>query len=114
MNEASCVVYVAVFLALPPALLTARSLDKRRMPWALLLGVSVIGGWLLVNLAYRFYVNGRAVRMSVNGVHRAMASPARDDFLLQFGWLIGFGYLLPWLFLYCVFVFVRWMLASRA
>jgi len=112
MNEASCMVYIAVFLALPPALLTARTFDKRCMPWTLILGVSVIGGWLLVNLAYMFYMNAWELRMSVSAGKGAMARTERDLFL-QFGWLIGLGYLLPWLFLYCLFVFVRWMLTSR-
>ena len=112
MNAASCVVYVAVFLALPPVLLAARALDKGRMPWLLLLGVSVIGGWLLVNLAYMFYVNGLAVRMSVNGLQGEIARPASDDFLFRFGWVLGLAYLLPWLFLYCMFVVTRWMFAA--
>jgi hypothetical protein len=113
MNKAACVVYAGVFLALPPALLLTRLFDKARMPWVLLLAVSVIVGWLLVNLAYMFYINGLDVRMSVNGVHGAIARSARDDFLLQFGWLLGPVYLIPWLFLYCVYIFGRWMLASR-
>ena len=112
MNEASCVVYVAVFLALPPVLLAARALDKGRMPSALLLGVSVIGGWMVVNLAYMFYVNGLQVEMSVNGLQSGIARPARDDFLFHFGWLLGLAYLLPWLFLYCMFAVARWMFAT--
>lgn len=112
MNEASCVVYVTVFLALPPVLLAARALDKGRMPWALLLGVSVIGGWLLVNLAYMFYVNGMELRMSADGLQGAMVHSARDDFLFRFGWLLGVAYLLPWLFLYCMFVVARRMFAA--
>lgn len=112
MNDASCVVYVAVFLALPPVLLVARAVDKGRMPWALLLGASVIGGWLLVNLAHMFYVNGMEVRMSVNGMQGGIPRSATDDFLFQFGWLLGLGYLLPWLFLYCMFVVARWMFAA--
>jgi hypothetical protein len=105
MNKAACVVYVGVFLALPPALLLTRLFDKARMPWVLLLAVSVIVGWLLVNLAYMFYING---------LHGAIARSPRDDFLFQFGWLLGPVYLMPWLFLYCVFIFGRWMLVSRA
>jgi hypothetical protein len=73
MNKAACVLYAGVFLALPPVLLLTRLFDKARMPWVLLLAVSVIVGWLL-----------------------------------------GPVYLIPWLFLYCVFIFGRWMLASRA
>ena len=112
MNDASCVVYVAVFLALPPVLLVARALDKGRMPWALLLGASVIGGWLLLNLAYMFYVNGMEVRMSANGLQGAIPRSATDHFLFRFGWLLGLAYLLPWLFLYCVFVVSRRMFAT--
>ena len=33
--------------------------------------------------------------------------------MFTFGWLFGPVYLLPWLFLYCVFLFGRWMLTRR-
>jgi hypothetical protein len=38
---------------------------------------------------------------------------ATNEFLFKFGWLLGPAYLLPWLFLYCAFIFARWLLTSR-
>lgn len=115
MNKAAFIVYIGVFLALPPALLMARWFDKARMPWVLLLAVSVIIGWLLVNLAQMFYVNGLMVQMSAagNGMPGGTHAFPRNNFLFEFGWLFGPVYLIPWLFLYCIFVFARWMLARR-
>ena len=113
MNEAACVVYIGGFLALPPALLMARLLDRARMPWLLLLAVSMVLGWLLVNLAHMFYVNGLFVQRSFAGdAVRVTHGYPKYDFLFEFGWLLGPVYLLPWLFLYCGFVFVRWMLTG--
>jgi len=116
MNEAACIVYIGGFLVLPPGLLMARLFDKARMPWVLLLAVSVIAGWLLVNLAHMFYVNGLLVQMSVAGEWKSGETHGLpgNDFLFRFGWLLGPVYLMPWLFLYCAFVFMRWMLASRS
>jgi hypothetical protein len=115
MNEAACIVYVGVFLLLPPALLVARWFDKARMPWVLLLAASVIAGWLVVNLACMFYVNGRLVQMSFSepGLHGEFNASGETDFFLRFGWLFGPVYLFPWLFLYCFLVFGRWMFARR-
>ena len=113
MNEASCVVYVAVFLALPPALLTARAIDKTCMPWRLLLAVSLVGGWLLANLAHRFHIQALALQMAATGTQGAAGGFAQDNFVFHFGGVIGLVYLLPWLFLYCVFVVARWMFVSR-
>jgi hypothetical protein len=116
MNKAACIVYIGGFLALPPALLMARWFDKARMPWVLLLAVSVIVGWLLVNLAYMFYFNGLLVQMSATGDlrHGELNAFTKNDFLFSFGWLLGPAYSMPWLFLYCVLVFVRRMLTSRS
>jgi hypothetical protein len=50
--------------------------------------------------------------MSANGLHGEIARSARDDFLFRFGWVLGLAYLLPWLFLYCIFVVARWMFAT--
>ena len=113
MNEAACVVYVALFLVMPPALLFTRWLDPVRMPWVLLLGVSMIGGWLLANLAQMFYANGMEVRMMMAGdrLHWQGLAP-RYDGLFKFGWLLGPVYLLPWWGLYCACLFMRWMLSS--
>ena len=114
MNEFACVVYVGVFIAMPPLLLLARAWDKQRMPWIVLFVTSAIVGWLLVNLAYWFYVNGLLVEMSQAGDSRnaAYLSP-RDQFLFRFGGLFGPLYLLPWLFLYGVIVLVRRLWRGR-
>jgi hypothetical protein len=115
MNEAAYMVYIGGFLVLPPALLSARVFDKARMPWILLLGVSVIGGWLLVNLAQMFYVNSLLVKMAINGnpVSWDYGGLEGNDFLLTFGWLFGPAYLLPWLILYGAFLFMRWLIGGR-
>jgi len=114
MNQAAFIVYVGVFLLLPPALLMARLFDKARMPWVFLLAVSVVGGWTLVNLAHMFYVNGLLVQMSAYSVPPAQTHGFRaNDFMFTFGWLFGPVYLVPWLFLYCAYLFVRWMLKNR-
>ncbi len=113
MNDAACVVYIGGFLALPPVLLMARLLDRARMPWLLLLAVSMVAGWLMVNLAHMFYVNGLLVREAFagNGMSARPGYP-KNEFLFEFGWLLGPAYLVPWLFLYCAFLFARWMLTG--
>jgi len=114
MNDAAFIVYIGVFLVLPPVLLMTRLLDKARMPWVLLLAVSMIVGWLLVNLAHVFYVNGLLMQMSATGEGMPRSHGyATNDILFAFGWLLGPAYLVPWLFLYCCYLFVRWMLAGR-
>jgi hypothetical protein len=113
MNKAAFIVYVGVFLALPPALLLTRLFDKARMPWVLLLAVSVVVGWMLVNLAHMFYINDQLVQMSAYSVPAQTPGYRSNDFMFTFGWLFGPVYLLPWVFLYCVFLFARWMLTSR-
>ena len=113
MNESACIVYIGVFLAMPPLLLAARLFDRTSMSWKLLLVVSVVGGWVLVNLAYMFYLDSLQVQIGVT--HEVMIGKpeSRDNFLLRFGWLLGPVYLLPWLIMYCCIEFLRWMLTTR-
>jgi hypothetical protein len=113
MNKAAYIVYIGAFLMLPPALLMARWFDKARMPWVLLIAVSAIAGWLLVNLAYMFCINDLLARISARGTQGETIAFRRDDFLFQFGWLFGPVYLMPWLFLYGIFIFARRILANR-
>jgi len=114
MNKTAFIVYIGMFLALPPALLMTRLFDKARMPWIFLLAVSAIVGWSLVNLAHMFYFNGLLVQWATTAnAPRPTHGYPKDDFLFRFGWLLGLAYLVPWLMLYCGFVFVRWMLGHR-
>jgi hypothetical protein len=115
MNEFACVVYIGVFLIVPPLMLMLRLRDNQLMPWRVLFGVAAIGGWLLLNLAHQFHVNGVLVERSLAG-HPANApwmSP-RSQFLFTFGGLFGPIYLLPWLCLYAGIVLGRWLWRGRA
>jgi hypothetical protein len=48
-----------------------------------------------------------------NAVNPALDGFQSDNFLFQFGWLFGPVYLLPWLFLYGAFLFMRWQIGGR-
>lgn len=114
MNKFACIVYVGVFLALPPILLGSRLLDRTCMTWLQLFAASAIGGWLLVNLAHWFFLNSLRVQMSLAGNPGASQHASQSsEFLFNFGWLLGPAYLLPWLFAYLAFVFARWLWRSR-
>lgn len=84
---------MASFLLLPVICYAIHFLDRKFMPWWLLLLLLSIGGWLLINAAYRSYdiysemiLGFLPENTEIDAKHTSYAIEA--DFALYFGWLL--------------------------
>lgn len=106
MNQTLAYVGLALFAALPPALLSARYRRGQAIPWWAVVVLIALGGWVLVNVANYFY--GEYVCEPVRGVSnppeealaRCTNDGARNVFTLLFGWLYALIYSIPFFLLF--------------
>lgn len=101
------------FFLLPPVLLMIRFFHPDKVSWWLVLLTIPIGCWLLVNATVVFYYEylGALIENHPNPPQELMdrwaADGAKRVFALLFGWLYGFIYSVPFLFIYGVAHFFR-------
>ncbi|MHB9139574.1 MAG: hypothetical protein ACYC4Q_09240 [Victivallaceae bacterium] len=86
---------MASFLLLPIICYAIHFLDRKFMPWWLLLLILTIGGWLLINAAYRSYDLYSEMILAflpesteVEATRKDMSYAMEADFALYFGWLL--------------------------
>ena len=100
------------FLVLPIILLGIRVLNRRFMPWWLLLSLIPILGWIFVNGTVTFsYQHLRELHDGYSNAPpeltaRLTSDGAKRVFALFFGWIYSFVYLMPFLCFYgliCLF-----------
>jgi hypothetical protein len=108
MNQTLAYLGLALFIALPPAVLLARYRLGRSMPWWVVLLIIAGGGWLLVSFASYFYgeymceiVRG-ALDPTGEALARCTKDGARNVFALLFGWLYGPLYSIPYILLFAL------------
>ena len=117
MNPALAYLGLALFVALPPAVLVARYRHGQSIPWWTVVLIIAVGGWLLVNFANYFY--GEYVCEPVRGVRnppdealaRCANDGARNVFALFFGWLYALLHSIPF---FLVFALAAWARRRRA
>lgn len=113
MNQALAGLGLALFAALPPAVLLARYRVGPSLPWWAVAVIVAGGGWLTINLGNHFYGEYacEAVRGVVNPPAEALArctdDGARDVHALLFGWLYALVYALPFHALFALSASVR-------
>ena len=122
MNEAYYTTSMALFFAAAPLLIVVRLAKPKRMPWWLFSILAALLGWVFSNLAVFFYyehLHDLLVRAGgINGAPEELIEEWQSDgakrvFALLFGWLYGLIYLVPWLFVYCVYRMVQRAAAYR-
>ena len=122
MNEAYYTTCIALFFAAAPLLIGVRLAKPKRMPWWLLSILAALLGWVFSNLAVFFYYEHLddllAQAGGINGAPEELIDEWQSDgakrvFVLLFGWLYGLIYLVPWLFVYCVYRMVQRAAAYR-
>ena len=105
-----------------PLLIGVRLAKPKRMPWWLLSILAALLGWVFSNLAVFFYYEHLddllAQAGGINGAPEELIDEWQSDgakrvFALLFGWLYGLIYLVPWLFVYCVYRMVQRAAAYR-
>lgn len=120
MNEVFAYLGLALFAALPPAVLIARYRLGAAIPWLMILFVIAGGGWFFVNFANYFYgqYTCEAVRGMLNPTEEALArctnDGARDVFTFLIGWLYALIYSVPFFVLFGLSVWARHQHSERA
>ncbi len=86
---------MASFLLLPVICYAIHFLERKFMPWWLLLLLLTIGGWLLINAAYRSYdlyneaiLNYLPESTEVDAARNDTSYAIEASFALYFGWLL--------------------------
>lgn len=108
MNQGLAYLGLALFVALPPAVLLARYRHGHSIPWWVVVLIIAAGGWFLVNFGNYFYgeYTCEPVRGISNPPEEALArctnDGARDVFALLFGWLYALLYSLPYFLLFAL------------
>jgi hypothetical protein len=113
MNQVLAYLGLALFVALPPAVLLARHRLGQSIPWWTVVLIIAGGGWLFVNFGNYFY--GQYTCESVNGVWnpaegalaRCTNDGARDVFTFFFGWLYALLYSIPFFLLFGLAAWLR-------
>ena len=106
MFDLLSILCLVVFLTFPVALLAARFLRPRWMPWWLLVPLVMAVGWVVANAGVYFHYTHLAdvVRATPNPspelIEMATADGAPRVFALLLGWAYGLVYLIPWLLFY--------------
>ncbi len=85
---------MASFLFLPAICYSIRFLDRKYMPWWLLMLILAVAGWLLINAAFRGYdLYGEMIlealpeSAAVESTRRTMSYEAEAGLALYCGWL---------------------------
>ncbi len=113
MNLVLAYLGLALFLALPPFVLFARSRFGESFPWWAVVLIVAGGGWLFVNVWNYFYgaYNCELVFGVENPPEDALArctnDGARNTFALLFGWLYALIYSIPFFLLFAVVAWIR-------
>ena len=111
MNHTLAIVCQVLLAFGAPALVTARFFWPRRISWWLVVLLSAVLGWGLINLIVYFNQAHTAdLVLSAGGFDKAppelLDQWARDSgpkaFAILFGWVSGLVYLLPWLLIYAI------------
>ena len=99
---------LAIFAALPAAVLITRYRQGRRFPWLAAVLIIAVGGWLSANAVNYFY--SQHACMDVYGVANPPPADlefctndgARNVFTLFFGWLYALIYSSPFFLLFAI------------